>query len=63
MNKNLQHRLYDENYRKFMLQLAADVMAARKNGILKKQIDNELDMLIQDVSKDIGDINSVDEED
>ncbi len=59
MNANLKRWIQNEDYRAFLRQVACDVMVARKNGVPSKEIDNELDMLIQDVSKEIRDLNPI----
>ena len=57
MNANLKRWMQNEDYRAFLRQIACDVLVAHRNGVPSEEIDDELDMLIQDVSKEIRDLN------
>ena len=57
MNANLKRWKQNEDYRAFLRQIACDVLVARKHGVPSDEIDNELDVLIQDVTKELRDLN------
>jgi len=59
MNANLKRWMQNEDYRAFLRQIACDVMVAKKHSIPSNEIDNELDMLIQDVGKDLRNLNPI----